>query len=180
MGEDSNSGPGAEASGPFGRQLDLRIEAQIRSQGYGLVSIASDGETPPFCYTSGLSRQDVPDLIVFGLKLALGRQLIAAAVRRHVPEWPYSRIVLDDVLGNYQFELRPVDLDSAHGKFMLHAARHDQRSARSSVGAVQIFWPDSMGVLPFDPACEPRTARAQLQIDLVDEAIKVRSFRQGR
>lgn len=180
MGENRNSGPDLDTSGPIARQLDLRIEAQIRSQGYGLVSIDSDGQTPPFCYTSGLSRQGVPDLIVFGLKQTLASQLITAAVSRHVPAWPYSRLALEDVLGNYQFEMRPVEMERAHGQFMLHAARHDQRSARQSVGAVQIFWPDSLGALPFDPDCEPRTVRVQLQLDLIDAATTARSFRRGR
>lgn len=144
--------------------LDLRIDAQIRSRSYGMLSIIPDGEQPPYTYTSGLVLQDVPDMIVMGAESALSERMIAWSMAPHRDAWPYRELPLGGLAKSFTFALRTIDPAIAHSEYMLNTARYSQRIKKPAVGAVQLLWPDAAGRLPTDPGCDPAVAVAQLRI----------------
>lgn len=145
-------------------QIDLRIDAQVETRGFGVLSISSGGQEPPYSYTSGLVLKDIPDLIIFGLDGDLSEKMMRSVSQLHVSSWPYSDLAVDGIFEGYDLALRPVDLAAALDSFMLNTRRYAERRGLSPAGAVQIFWPDANNILPYENGCDPAIAAIQMRI----------------
>lgn len=122
------------------------VEANIVSHGWSMTSVFSDGESPPFSYSTGLARLGLPEILVFGLSPQNAGQLINIVGRmmrddgvRFELETPYEEISAYPMI----FRRLP---DSAKAEYM----RVTGTVCGPEFEALQMIWPDPKGCFPWE------------------------------
>lgn len=132
---------------------DRKLLANVRDDGWHIVMIPEDAETPGWCFTVGLEHTfGHPELVVFGLPLNTAHALLTigcTAIRngeRFEPD-----VACPQFLAEFACVFRSVRRQW-HGAFLGYAAWFNGVSAWT---ALQLFWPDRSGKLPWqDGAAE--------------------------
>lgn len=146
---------------------DVSIARSVDLHGWHAVAVA-EGPIPTFVYTCGLMTHfDHPELLIFGLEPLVAHQtlsvIVAAVERGESYAEPGKRWgVLEDL---------PIAIDvvhPSHHEVLLGSALGHLRYMRhpKRLRAVQVFWPDSMGVLPSEEGCDPRVAASQPSLQI--------------
>lgn len=138
-----------------------RMESIIKRVGWMVQGVFPTRESPgpSFCYSIGLHDKGLPELLVFGLPMEVGTELIndiagsllakpdeelSLRGRFEHPKWPMP------------FELRQVSVNAAE-QYAFGASR---RSAGQAT-YLQIVWPDRNGRFPEEPGVSEGYLKAQ-------------------
>ncbi len=131
--------------------FDVRTNLLIEQFGQAVIGVAAD---PMFAYTVGLSRASLPEIICIGINPGISTEIIntlAALMReRGVPE-PMTRIP-DLVQGGIDTMLIDVPVEASIDEYLCAAPRFSPRIDR----VMQMVWPDTKNVFPFEPGFEER------------------------
>ncbi len=149
-------------------EVEARVRADIANHGWHAALIPGEQGTPGWACSIGLhERFDHAELVVFGPELSVVRALLTrladdvANGRRFADgEEP------DDVLEGQRLALRSVDR-AWYGPFLGNVAWHYRSE---DFPALQCFWPDAAGRLPWEPGADPSCAPLQPRLDLADPA----------
>lgn len=130
---------------------ERKILDHIEQFGCSVTSVFDpDDQNPPFSYSIGIARQtDAPELIIVGLESKLAHRLINEYNRRVIAGERFVPEVLDlGFLDGFAVQFRPVA--RAHREDYLRSAcwLHDG----PDFDALQLIWPSTSGVWPWDPA----------------------------
>lgn len=150
--------------------LEERIEELIRKQGFAIQHVFGDWrpDIPPFSYTVGLSRQEHPELIVFGLPAEVAHGVLHAAVSRMKEEGGrFEDGAIVDRIATIPLKARHLSED-LFGHFSLAAVRQSEKH-ETSLEVIQIVLPDRNGCFPGDPGCSESFARDQTIERLVED-----------
>jgi uncharacterized protein DUF4262 len=123
---------------------------------FGWAAISIDDSDIPFTYTCGLMTTfRHPELIIFGLESRQRYDILAVMVNelRNGHSFENAKTYMK-ILKSGAIAVRSVD-SSHHTTYLGYAMGHC-RHTRNAGGlqALQVFWPDSAGFLPFDSACD--------------------------
>lgn len=77
------------------KEMNERIERNLAKFGWHLTGVGAGADSPPFMYSTGLARNNLPELIIFGLSLdlcahfinRLGKEMMDG--KRFKPDLPY-------------------------------------------------------------------------------------------
>lgn len=138
---------------------DLRTIVHIQQYGWSVVLVAADERGPGWAFTIGLWHSHrVPELTMFGLEPYDMQSCLndlaerAADGQRLRPHqrWP-------DAVGHRPVVLEPVD-PGWHRAFFSMAVGFYRRPG---LPLLQVLWPDSEGLYPWQPGSDPRFRDAQ-------------------
>lgn len=136
------------------------MKEHVEEHGWTLQSVFGSEETPPFTYTIGLSATyGHPEVYVCGLPHEIAQQLLATVCQRVAAGERFETPKIDTELANMPAAFRPVrdqevEDNSAIGQDVLE----------QTFSAVQLFWPDPAGNMPWDTGCDVKMAEAQLSL----------------
>ncbi|MEZ4266086.1 MAG: DUF4262 domain-containing protein [Myxococcota bacterium] len=126
---------------------DRKLLTDVANVGWHVVKVPEADGTPSWCFTVGLQHNfDHPEFVIFGLPLTIAHVLLniggeaVKAGRSFHTDVPY-----DDFLEGFSCVLRPVAVRWQQP--FLGYARWFYRGA--GFAALQVFWPDSHGVMPW-------------------------------
>ncbi len=127
---------------------ERQILADIESIGWHVVQVPKDERTPGWCFSIGLQHSyEHPELLVFGLPLETGHQIInRGADRIKRGSSIETNRPCDVFLEGYECILRPV-LARWQEPFLGSALWF---YGSREMGAHQVFWPDREGAMPWD------------------------------
>lgn len=126
-------------------QLHRRLRDRISRKQWTVLQVLPDKTGPVFYYTVGLTARGLPELVLFGLDCATGKKAlenIAGMLVNGVR--PEDGILLHDVLQNVPVALR--DIPSI--KAQTHM-RYASEFFPDGVRGMQVIWPDTAGVFPW-------------------------------
>lgn len=134
-----------------------KIEDNIREHGCAIIgtTIAHEGNQLYMAYTIGLADDDFPELVVFGLPMAVATTFLnQAAVLLRNGTLPFDTPMTDlsELPCVFKKVTAPVAAD-----FIIQA---NNRAGRA-LPAVQMFWPDPQGNFPWSHGFEKRFAGMQ-------------------
>jgi hypothetical protein len=150
---------------PRESEYETTIRRNVRTHGWHVTAVAPRRETPPherapsFAYTVGvLTTLALPELIIFGLPPRLMGGLLGDLCQklrngeRFEPGAPIGALLRDAFA-----QLHPEH--PSHVPIYLRSACWFHRSA--DVPALQLFWPDRDGNLPWEPGAAASVRAAQ-------------------
>jgi len=131
-------------------EVDLRVRRDVDTFGWHVVKIMGDEVAPPWAFSIGLEEQfSHPEIVIFGMDLDPLHRLVnelGTQVKRGRRFEDGERA--ERVLANHPPAFRSV-LPRWHDAFLGNAAWfYRERGFR----ALQCFWPDAQGALPWEPA----------------------------
>lgn len=135
-----------------------KIKTDIERDGWSTIGVfPHDGDGQTFSYSVGFREHGQPEVIVVGLPPDFGHAMIASIYHRHIKEGKSisNGQRLDDVIEDYEVELRDLPLDGSP----LNVAKRYYET--DELQALQIVWPDEQGVYPGDEACDEAVVQAQ-------------------
>ena len=158
--------------------MDEQISEMVRQHGWQAIDV--NDETPQFLYTVGLMETyKHPDLIIFGLTAKTAYTLIAGLINDIRNSQSYAENCVHSIAkGEYELRLgfrrvhptqHPLYLGFAMG-YMRHIGRMGE------LDAMQVFWPDVKGILPFETGCDLKVQQLQLRLDIGLTPREVREF----
>jgi Domain of unknown function (DUF4262) len=138
--------------------VTLAIERSIADYGWAVIVVGSDGETPQYAYTIGLTSSFAhPELIVFGLKeLQLKQTLDAAGKAIRLGRTFHTNTLTDELTVGILCAVQVVHPD-ATARYLGIAESFFGRA----VEALHIVWPDAAGFFPWDSRSAPDYRRLQ-------------------
>jgi hypothetical protein len=147
--------------------LEAEIDEVVKKNGWFAASV-EDAE-PPFLYTIGLmATYDHPELIIFGLQPRTAHSVLEDIVGQigrgtsFAEEATYPGIIA----GEFPVGVRRVHL-SQHPVYLGYAMGYCRYIGRAGqLSAVQIFWPDDNGKLPWDANSDAEIAARQPHLDV--------------
>lgn len=127
--------------------LTASLDEKIKIFGFSIVSVFSDGESPGFSYTVGLTETyRHPEIIVFGLPQTVAASLFHSIVDTILDE---GVVIETDVsytkLANLPLEFSFVGMERAEPYMLACSARYHEDFA-----VLQMLWPDKSGHMPYD------------------------------
>ncbi|MFC4728957.1 DUF4262 domain-containing protein [Coralloluteibacterium thermophilus] len=139
---------------------ERNILAHIDEYGCSVTSVFDpDGEGPPFSYSIGIVRSaGAPELIVVGLGSKISHWLVNEYNRRVQAGDRFSQgVPYSGFLEGFAVQFGPVDR---------HHRKEYMRSAHWLHGgtdfeALQLIWPSTSGVWPWDPEADDAFRRSQ-------------------
>lgn len=133
----------------------------IQKHGHAIQYVAPTKNDPPgtpsFGYTVGLTNDDLPEILVYGIPPEIAQPLLNHLARdaRERGGLPLNQD-LDDYLQGFPVRLQPIparNIQAEHFGVGLAFFPH--------LNAVQLVWPDQDGVWPWSPQARERFKRAQ-------------------
>ncbi len=126
-------------------QLHQALRDRIDRHGWTVLEVVPDASGPVFYYTVGLTARGLPELLIFGLDPATGQKVLENLADRLVHGLvPADGTLVDDVLRNVPVALR----DMRQLKAETHL-RYANEFFPGAVRAMQVIWPDTAGVFPW-------------------------------
>ncbi len=158
--------------------MDEEIADDVEKYGYSLLNV-SDAR-PPFRYSVGLMKTyDHPELIVFGLDSDNSYYLFDKLIQKLATGIKYNEpgIVEIEIDGTkHRIGLRRVH-ETQQQVYLGFAMGFCRRIGRwGELEAMQVFWPDSNGLFPFEAGCELDVFQQQPRIDLELTPREIRKF----
>lgn len=149
------------AENPYNAILD-KINKDIEKSGFSVMAIASDGESPPFCYTVGLfETYGVPEITLVGLRPEMAHMLITDVVDRYIKEHhtlPLGVPVVDIIKNMPAIFL---EIDDPINDASMYFVRNYYSDKQTAVPAVQFVWPDADKRFPWEPGFNESMRRYQ-------------------
>ena len=147
----------------------LKADLTKIAEEHGLAVMGVGGND--FAYTIGLSKQGLPDVVVFGLPVraahtilnTLYRDIIAMRTENNGFVLPKGGIRFE-TLANLPLWLKPVEITSENSvNFSLSRTLHVESFGLSldSFKAAQLIWPDTKGKFPWEEGFETRFIKDQ-------------------
>lgn len=141
----------------------------IRDYGWCAVQIKAEAATdaqpyrPGYVYTIGFGLTRVgPEAAIFGLSAAHARAALDRLWELDVDLGAMpDGARLSGVLKDRDVALRRVSATRHDGYFGSAVAAYNALAEFGRLRVVQLVFPDNQGLMPWDPACEPRFRRAQ-------------------
>ena len=134
-----------------------KMRKHVEENGWTLQSVFGSEDTAPFSYTIGLSvTYGHPEVYVCGLQHEIAQQLLASVAARISAGERFDVPVTDAEIANVPTAFRPV-----RGEEVDENSGIGQEVLGRPFGAVQLFWPDKNGLMPWEDGCDPEIARAQ-------------------
>ena len=129
-------------------ERDSKLLETLERWGWFVIKVGATGSEPAFAYSVGLyGHFNHPEIILFGLDLALMHRIINDAARRIQQGQRYEEGPrYDDLVEAYQCEVRRVS--PRHYDGFLNYALWYYKSAQFPV--LQLVWPDRTGLFPWD------------------------------
>ncbi|KIC42095.1 hypothetical protein RA27_01430 [Ruegeria sp. ANG-R] len=115
-------------------------------------------ETPEFSYSTNLDEFcGLPELIVFGLPKDTAHRIVSDIVDRAKSGWVWEggNAKLDEIIENYPVELRPVHPSNLDNHFGASVAFREATKRPKLGNALQVFWPDRDGAMPWEAENAP-------------------------
>ena len=158
--------------------MEEEIAEVVREHGWFAASV-SDHE-PPFLYSIGLTQTcDHPELIVFGLDPPVAHAMVSSLVREIRGGASYAHpgtAVVPVVGGDFRVGFRAVH-PTQHPPYLGFAMGYCRFIGGSSkLQAMQVFWPDREGRMPFEIGCDLDVFRLQPRLDIPLTPSEVRRF----
>lgn len=152
------------------RRIIEDLRKDITEYGFVPQAVGGNGEQPGFLYTIGLTTTwNHPELYVVGLNPEQAYDIVAGLVDRISEGERFDTpAYVDDVL-NVPIAVRPLgqkDVDDNSGIA--------QDTLGRTISALQVYWPDREGLMPWEEGCEPEIAGMQLSIFTPEGAEPVR------
>lgn len=123
---------------------------------HGWIAISIDDCDPAFTYTCGLMTTfGQPELIIFGLDTKERYNILAVMVDELRQGGSFKHgCTYGSILKNGQIAVRIVE-PSHHSTYLGYAMGHCRQVAKAGgLQALQVFWPDANGHLPFESTCD--------------------------
>ena len=144
---------------------DRQLLADLRAQGYHLVTVAGDKEGPTFTFTVGLVYTfNHPEILVIGKPEAAAQHFLQALVRairdgrRFAANQTYPEALPD-------MPVAFLPIPQRHYRDYLGYAMWLYRSM--DFPAIQALYPDAAGTLPTDPHADPLAKAQQPLLELI-------------
>ncbi len=157
--------------------MEEEIAEVVREHGWFAASV-SDHE-PPFLYSIGLMQTcDHPELIAFGLEPSLAHPLVSSLVReiRGGATYAHPGTAVVPFGGDFRVGFRAVH-PTQHPLYLGFAMGYCRFIGRpGELQAMQVFWPDREGRLPFEPGCDLDVFQLQPRLDIPLMPSEVRRF----
>ncbi len=132
---------GAEAP----EQLHRRLRDRINRKQWTVLQVLPDCSGPVFYYTVGLTARGLPELVLFGLDSTTGQKALENIAAMLVGGMrPADGLLLHDVLRNVPVALREIS-DIKTQTHMRYASEFFPEGVRG----MQVIWPDTAGVFPW-------------------------------
>lgn len=149
------------------KQFTETVEQNIKTHGCNIVS-SYDSKGRVFSYTIGLTDRGWPELIISGpppevAGTALNRA-VAELKSRCSERGPTPGDILNDPL-LVPVELRKVDPRVLLG-YMAQAVYRQERVGGPAPEALQVVWPDELGLWPGEEGCNANINNVQILDDL--------------
>ncbi len=147
-----------------------RLRREVNANGYTFECILSDDGAPPYTYTIGLSKNfGHPEIYLAGLRFEPAQQLIRSLVERIKKGERFDEPCYVEELIHYDMPIRPMTPETL---------RDNAGTGWSLLGgqfnAVQLFYPDASGFVPWEKECDPSYAQ-QLHFELAgSEPVRTR------
>ena len=139
--------------------VERRVRSDVDTFGWHVAKIAGDESAPPWAFTIGLEEQfGHPEIAIFGMELDLLHRVL-----NHIGEQVKRGRRFEDgeraegVLANHAPCFRLV-LPRWHSPFLGNAGWF---YGEKGFSALQCFWPDANGNLPWEPGFDPAWAGRQ-------------------
>jgi len=135
-----------------------RIDALVASGSWLVMMIGPEpGVSPTYSYTVGLTEHGLPELAIVGLDPETARHILnrAGDLMRKNGAFRDGQAA-HDVLGG---STKVVFAELKNGSLMHATARYGADGYK----ALQIFWPDRAGLMPWEPGVDPAFAKPQQQ-----------------
>lgn len=126
------------------REFVKKIEAVVEAEGWAVQGVLSD---PPYCYTVGLHKRGLPEVVVLGLPPEISQEVLGVVVRQLTEKQlePREGAVYNEIFDGFPATFTKVS--QAHIKERLQIANI---IAQDYVSAWQLLWPDESGRFPSD------------------------------
>jgi hypothetical protein len=127
-----------------------RALSDIATYGLHIINVSGDNDRPPFSYSLGIEQSlGLPELIVVGLRAEVGQAAINACYEQMQAGTPIpAGMRVADLLGG-GFECLIGDVSDAHRKEYMCWTTWLYKG--SDFRALQIIFPDTAGVFPWEP-----------------------------
>jgi hypothetical protein len=142
------------------RRIIAERREMIAEHGWVPQAVGGSEDQPGFTYTIGLSKTwNHPELFVVALNPEQAFHVVASLVERVEAGERFDTPAFVDEVLTIPVSVRPleqksVDQNSGLGQEMLGR----------QLPAVQVYWPDMAGIMPWEDGCDPSVASAQLAI----------------
>jgi hypothetical protein len=156
---------------------DEEIARTVAANGWHAIGVTD--HTPEFVYTCGLMTTfGHPEAIILGLPGRIAYAVLVALVEGIRAGRSFTQAgSYDGVLEDLAVAVRPVH-PSQHELYFGYAMGHCRYTGNvGGLTAVQVFWPDREGRLPFEGGCDPEVAACQPRLDLPAPKSELRAFR---
>jgi hypothetical protein len=126
-------------------KLHQRLRDRIGKRSWTVLEVLPDQGGPVFYYTVGLTAMGLPELLVFGLDPATGQKALENVAEKLVRGLPaVDGILVRDVLRNVPVSLREMRQVKADSHM-----RYANEFFPGAVRGMQVIWPDTAGVFPW-------------------------------
>jgi hypothetical protein len=159
------------------KTMESEIAEVVREHGWFAADI-NDGD-PPFLYTIGLMQTwDHPELILFGRQSYTAHRLLSImvdAIRNgasYREPGTYAGVLQNDA----RIGVRHVD-PTQHQLYLGYAMGYLSYIGRiGELRAMQVFWPDRTGKVPYEVGCDLEVHRLQPRLDLALSPSEIEEF----
>jgi Domain of unknown function (DUF4262) len=157
--------------------MEDEIAEVVREHGWFAASISD--HDPPFLYSIGLMQScGHPELIVFGLDPDDAHAVLSGMVREIRAGCSYAEpgVYTMALAEAYRAGIRRVH-PTQHPLYLGFAMGYCRYLGRiGELEALQVFWPDSAGRLPFEVGCDLDAYRSQPRLDIPLTPSEIREF----
>jgi hypothetical protein len=132
------------------KTVEANMDAMIARYGWAVQGVGAGPDGPTFTYTVGLAAKGLPEIIVFGLPMKIAHQFLNQLGHRFTTTGvPPLDTDLDDVAEGFSARLIAVPR-AASDRYMFATRRR-----YPDYTAVQLIWPDTHGLFPWEPGFDP-------------------------
>jgi hypothetical protein len=146
-----------------------QLTAIIKEHGWAVQKVMPGEGTPAFAYTIGLHQFGLPELLMSGASFEAMQHIINMAATMCVGEDGRSFETERPYLNLIESRESNTDLPVVFREIHSHFYDEWMGSAVRFYGhrefkALQLYWSDEMGLLPWEPGFNPRMMKAQPQL----------------